>query len=119
MTRTIEIDNSIDIIDSRDIVERINYLEIDTNVDEAEELTTLNAVVEEMEGYAGDKASDGISLIRDSYFKEYAQEFADDTGVIHRNATWPTDCIDWDQAARELQMHYTNLEFEHVTYWYR
>jgi hypothetical protein len=58
-------------------------------------------------------------MIRDSYFKEYAQEFAEDIGAINKNASWPNTCIDWDQAARELQMDYTSVNFDGVTYWIR
>lgn len=61
----------------------------------------------------------GVTLIRDSYFKEYAQEFADDIGAIDKDAGWPNDCIDWERAARELQMDYTSVEWGGVTYWYR
>lgn len=86
--------------------------------DEQAELAALKALAEEAEGYAADWAH-GETLIRDSYFKEYAQELAEDIGAINRNATWPNNCIDWDQAARELQMDYTSVEFDGVTYWIR
>jgi len=38
--------------------------------------------------------------------EEYAQEFAEDTGDIDRNATWPHTCIDWEVATRELMWDY-------------
>jgi hypothetical protein len=28
-------------------------------------------------------------------------------------------CIDWDQAARELQVDYFDVDFDGVTYWIR
>ena len=123
MLGTTEINNMEDIINSRSIVERINYLEIDEEAQDEEdrqELKTLCALVEEMEGYAGgDKAEDGIGLIRDSYFQDYAEQLAEDIGAIDSNTTWPLYHIDWEAAADSLKMDYSSLEFDGITYWYR
>ena len=126
MLGTTEISSTQDCIDSRDIVERIKYLEIDEptefdpyDADDWAELKTLRALCEEMRGYGGDTPEDGITLVRDSYFEEHAQDFAADTGAIDNTATWPLYCIDWERAARDWQMDYTSLEFDGVTYWYR
>lgn len=81
-----------------------------------EELTALLKLQEEAEPYAADWTY-GETLIRDSYFKQYAEELADDIGAIDRNATWPLSCIDWDEAARQLQQDYTSVDFDGVTYW--
>jgi hypothetical protein len=127
MNTTKEISNSDDIIDSRDVIARIEELHdiaTDESLDSDErthannELAVLQALQEEAEGYAPDWKH-GAALIRDSYFKEYAQELADDIGAINSEATWPNNCIDWDRAARELQMDYTSVEFDGVTYWVR
>ena len=32
---------------------------------------------------------------------------------------WPNTCIDWDQAAGELKMDYSAVDFDGVTYWIR
>ena len=49
-----------------------------------------------------------VILIRDSYSEDYAQELAEDNGAISSSdASWPNTCVDWKQAARELQMDYT------------
>jgi hypothetical protein len=88
----------------------------------AEELlerAALVALAEEAEGYASDWADGAAVLIRDSYFETYAQELADDIGAINSDASWPNDCIDWERAARELQMDYTAVDFDGVTYWIR
>lgn len=61
----------------------------------------------------------GESLIRDSYFEEYAEQLADDIGAIDRNAKWPVNCIDWEKAARELQYDYTEVDFDGEAYWIR
>jgi antirestriction protein len=137
MTRTIS--NYDDVIDSRDVIARIEELEGERDSyataqagegepevmdweadfpDDAEELATLKALAEEAEGYAPDWTH-GETLIRDSYFVEYAQELAEDIGAINHEASWPNTCIDWEQAARELRMDYTAVEFGDVTYWIR
>lgn len=86
--------------------------------DNGAELAALLALQEECEGCCEDWRY-GASLIRDSYFKEYAQELAEDIGAINEDATWPNTCIDWKQAARELQMDYTRVDFDGVAYWIR
>lgn len=127
--------NFDDIIDSRDIIERIKELKAhragyersednsfrdwrDECEDEATELAVLLALQEAAEGYSEDWR-DGAALIRDSYFKTYAQELADDIGALKDTDSWPMRCIDWEQAARELQQDYTSVEFDGVTYWVR
>jgi hypothetical protein len=82
------------------------------------EWCALRDLVAEASGYAADWEH-GETLIRDSYFKEYAQELAEDCDMVKGDATWPNNCIDWNQAARELQMDYTAVDFDGVTYWIR
>lgn len=118
------IDNSQDIIDSRDIIERIEELaEAETSGDliaDAAELAILRELAEEASDYASDWEF-GEQLIRDSYFTEYAQELADDLGMT-RNAegqSWPYCHIDWEAAADSLKQDYTAISFDGVTYWVR
>lgn len=84
----------------------------------AAELKALTELADQCEGYADDWKY-GATLVRDSYFEDYAQELAEDIGAIDRNASWPYTCIDWERAARELRMDYTSVEFDGVTYWVR
>ena len=125
-TATKMIDSSEDLIDSRDVIARIEYLE-----DEAEECAeckaetcvdsdhaeyrTLKALAEEAEGYASDWTY-GATLIRESYFVTYAQELAEDIGAVKSDAEWPARHIDWEAAADELKQDYTEVEFDGVTY---
>ena len=128
-------DNSMDVIDSRDIIARIDDLESeatdDTNVEIGEanealkewkeenlkELESLKSLAEEGEG--SPDWNYGETLIRDTYFEDYAQELAEDIGAINNDMTWPNTCIDWERAARELQMDYMCIDFDGVDYWIR
>lgn len=154
------IDNSQDLLDSRDVIKRFEELE-----SEREELATASSEANdaleaarneghtesiehaelefeqarrELIGWDEDYAAEhkalsgfiakgpdgwrhGETLIRDSYFEEYAQDLAEEIGATDSNAArgWPLNCIDWEQAARELKMDYTSADFDGVTYWYR
>lgn len=99
------------------VAARVALAEWDAS-DAATELATLKALAEEASGYAADWRY-GETLIRDSYFRDYAMELADDIGAVPRDLAWPVNCIDWDQAARELQMDYSAVDFDGVTYWVR
>jgi hypothetical protein len=158
-------DNGDDIIDSRDIIARIEELEnerealvvtrdaaaesvaeyeADPESDEvdADHAALLAAVTDAHEALAAWDADEGIELqhlrefaeegesiasdwehgesfIRDDYFERYAQELAEDCGMTPKEVAWPYTCIDWEQAARELQMDYSSAEFNGVTYWAR
>jgi hypothetical protein len=154
---TTSISNSDDVIDSRDVIARIEELqnmqtewecpgcratiqpapeyetkweghadtceyegEIPDGLEdyEREELVALLALQDECEGYASDWKY-GETLIRDSYFTEYAEEEAYSLGFINREAIWPLNHIDWEAAAEELKNDYTSAEFDGVTYWVR
>ncbi len=111
-----------DLIDSRDVIARVEELReqgaADRDHEEEVEYVNLIALAEK----GADSAPDwtyGETLVRDSYFKDYAQELADDLGLISDDAKWPATCIDWDRAARELQQDYTSIKFDGVTYWVR
>jgi len=119
------ISNFDDVIDSRDVIERYNELAAlsiespnEFTQSDLDELTALEALRKQGEDYAADWDY-GETLIRDSYFKEYAQQLADDCGMIKDGAQWPYTCIDWDMAARDLRMDYSAIDFNGVTYWVR
>ena len=84
---------------------------------EREELTVLKALAEEAGG--SPDWQHGEALIRDSYFEDYARELADDIGAINSDQNWPNYCIDWKQAARDLKVDYTSVEFDGIDYWIR
>lgn len=126
-----------DIIDVRDIIARVEALEERTpqtpedvmpgtgeeREADAAELAVLSALLDELNGAGGDEQWRGdwypVTLIRDDYFRTYAQELAEECDLIDANAAWPARCIDWTQAARELRMDYTCVTYAGVTYWTR
>jgi len=148
--KTNEVDNGQDIIDSRDIIARIDELQslLDEDFecpdceqsepisewgeketcphcgegqligldDEKDELEILKDLASQCNYGDWDF---GTTLIRDSYFEQYAQELAEDIGAIDRNANWPLNNIDWDTAADELKIDYTCVNFDGEDYWLR
>lgn len=119
MSRSTIVSNTDDIIDSRDVIARIEELEGIEAPDDAdtEELRVLKALADEGEGCANWRH--GETLIRVDYFEQYARELAEDVDAVNNDATWPNNCIDWERAASELQQDYTSIEFDGVTYWMR
>lgn len=133
------VDLSADYIDVRDIIARV--LELRDERDEynekmgspdawggvpdgdPEELAMLEDILSELAGYGEDEEFDGdwypLILVRDSYFTEYTQNLAEECGMVDTDARWPMTCIDWEQAAEELQMDYSNILICDYTYWYR
>ncbi len=82
--------------------------------DEAEELAEL----EELESQISDWRY-GETMIPVDDFEEYARELAEDIGAINRDASWPLYCIDWEKAAKELAMDYTEVEYLGTLYYIR
>lgn len=105
-TQDEEIDKANDAIESA---------EADFGEEEAAELQALDELAAEI----GDEWRHGVALISDSYFETYAQDLAEDIEAIPKDATWPCRCIDWEQAATELQQDYNSVSFQGVDYWYR
>ena len=61
----------------------------------------------------------GTGEIRPPFDSTKAQELAEDCGLIPDDAKWPCNCIDWEQAAEELQVDYSTVEYDGETYYYR
>ena len=129
-----ELDLRADVIDVRDIIERIEEIDRmaddvndpawrNENESEAEEFDALHAIMAELAGEGGDEQWRGewypLTLIRDSYMEDYARELSEDIGAIDRNATWPNNYIDWEAATDALRMDYTAIEIDGITYQYR
>lgn len=117
------IDNYQDMIDVRDVIEEFESVEGSDEPEDIERVVELQELLSDLAGNGGDHRWRGdwypVTLIRDSYFVTYAQELADDIGAIDSDAGWPNGYIDWERAARDLQMDYTSAEYQGTTYWYR
>lgn len=122
---TTDLTNTADLIDLRDVIERIEGFDPDLDDDQAvvDEYNELTALLNDLKGYGGDEQWRGdwypITLIRDSYFTDYARQLAEDIGAIDPDASWPNNCIDWEQASRELRMDYSAVDYAGTMYWYR
>jgi hypothetical protein len=128
MTRTI--DNAEDVIDSRDVIERIETIRemlpqsgLDawtSSIDEEQEtelrseLASLEKLAKQGEDYASDWEH-GETLIRYSYFTEYVREMLEDCGDIPKNIPHYIE-IDWEATARNVMVDYTHIDFDGVTY---
>lgn len=115
--------NGMNIIDSRDIIARLDELEDmkedgDLDEDELEELEALSSFAEEASNCASDWIH-GATLIRDSYFETYAQQLAEDIGSIPTEQSWPAYHIDWEAAADDLKQDYRCVDFDGEEYWVR
>jgi hypothetical protein len=143
--KTNEIDNGQDVIDSRDIIERIEELDgelqtgfeeytenggtlnfdewledeaIECLADEKQEFKVLEKLAEEASGSPDWEY--GETLIRESYFTEYAEELCKDIGEIPKELPWYiANHIDWDGVAGELKADYMEVDFGGVAYFIR
>lgn len=86
----------------------------DWDTDNGEELNALKDFIDE----GSDEWRHGETLIRETYFEDYARELAEEIGALENCDKWPATCIDWEQAAKELRMDYTGADFDGVTYYY-
>ncbi len=131
-----------DLIDSREIIDRITELEeqeeeYQAALDEYNE-DSYNNPQPKREDYLDEEeqveleelkeldeaapAADwhwGATMIAESYFETYAETLAEDIGAIDRNANWPLNCIDWEEAASQLKVDYTTVEAFGVTWYVR
>lgn len=61
----------------------------------------------------------GAALIPTGDFVEYAKELASDLGAVSQDAGWPNRHIDWEAAADELKIDYTEVTFLGNDYYVR
>ena len=116
------LDLTADVIDVRDIIERVKELEEPTIEPVKEELAELTAILDDLKGYGGDEQWRGdwypITLIRYSYFTEYVREMLADCGDIPANLPHYIE-IDWGATVRNIRTDYSSTDIDGVTYWYR
>lgn len=125
------IENTEDIIDSRDIISRIEELEScleDHNSDptgghwsdeDSAELAALQALAQEAED--SPDWIHGETLIRRSYFVDYIAELINDCYEMPKemnSGQWPYRhmTIDYEAAANEAEQDYMSVDFDGVEY---
>jgi hypothetical protein len=119
MIATNPITNTEDILYARDMLERIEYLELsvaENTEEELEEFRTLDSILSQVKMYSGADPKEGARLIRDSYFSEYVEEqYRGEIGVDRNH--WLFTYIDWEAVADDLKQDYANVYFDGVEYW--
>lgn len=120
-----------DFFDIRDVIERFEELESSVDDedneyadDDREELAKIEAFIDDVRGNGGDHEWRGdwypLIFVEDSHWEDFARQEAEDIyGKEISNARWPNNCIDWEEAASQLQMDYSSVEIDGKTFWYR
>ena len=115
-----EITNQDKIIDSRDIIARIDELEDtydDLNQLEMAELVTLKGLADDA---TCDAWEDGEVLVNENYFTEYCKELCEDIGAVPKELSWYIENnIDWDGVACDIRVDYMAVDFDGEAYFIR
>lgn len=119
-----------DILDSREIIERIEELEtfatddsgeIDTEIFNDYEAVEYAALISLRD--AADSLPDweyGVTLIHENYFTAAMKDDVIECGYLPNGLPrWIADNIDWEGVADALKADYTDFEFRGATYWAR
>lgn len=97
--------------------ENINWKELRKEAEE--ELAELEELLDEIKGY-GNNCIRGVSypdqLVRSDYWPKFVKLWAADNNVLDEDKSWPYNCIDWDEAAEELE--YSTASFGDEEYRY-
>lgn len=128
--------NTNDIVDVRDLIERYEDLTglldiaahevLPGSSTELESLSKKRALLEDvladLKGNGGDEEWRGdwypVTLIRDSYFTDYARDLIEDCDGIPRDLP-AYIAIDWQATALNIRVDYLSTEIDGITYWYR
>lgn len=117
------VNNTMEVIDSRDIIERIQELDIlisgeSSNEDFKsfiEEYDSLVSLQEQCSDYANNWEH-GVTLIHEDYFEDYMDEMIQDCYELPKDLPfWMKITYDYDA----LKMDYTEVDFDDVTYFVR
>jgi hypothetical protein len=114
-----------DILDMRDLIARRNKIPPNRDAyqrdDDDSEFLVMFEELEQQLWTDIEEIANGYdpTLIRDSYFVTYAQDYAEDIGAISRDLDWPASHIDWDSAADSLKTDFTEFSIGSYTYYGR
>ena len=110
--------SSEDIIDTRDLAELLDELErmpVYLPTHSAELLALLRSIRDDV----GSEWEHGETLIRESYWQDYAEQLAEDCGMVSETSGPLANYIDWKAWARDLQYDYSSTEINGVTFYFR
>ena len=108
-------DADIDVIDSRDINERIDYLK---SINEGDEELAILLGVKADTG-SEEYFDQGITFIADSYWSEYAEEEFYTAYSIKSDISNIWYYVDWNKWENDLQMDYASIDIDGNEYYYR
>lgn len=121
-----------DVVDSRDLQERIEklYCFIVMSDFRKEKLKDSNEQIELSQLLKFKKDCDdceedfihSLTIVNEDYWEEYAEDFAKDCGYVDNergNNNPLNDCIDWKAWADKIKQDYTELEYDGDTYYAR
>lgn len=137
-------DNTEDLLDVRDIIERFEELEEERDdfvigapdgsetfdpegwardrPDDAAELALLASLLGDLKGYGGDHQWQGdwypVTLIRRSYFVEAMQEQIEECYLGDQELPSFIE-IDWQKTADNCEQDYSSVDYDGVEYLYR
>lgn len=140
----VDIDNSEDTIDVRDVIARFEELETERddfvsgapdgsetpdpqgwaadNPEESSELDLLTTLLEELKGYGGDEQWRGdwypVTLLRRSHFVDAMRELVEECYLGGKELPSFIE-IDWQKTADNLEQDYAGVDYDGVEYLYR
>lgn len=92
------------------------------NTEDAEELSNLESLLDELGGYGDDFRWEGsyypATLIHDNNISNYLKEFIEEVGDLPRNIP-SYIVIDWDATVDNLKEGWSEVDYDGETYWYR
>jgi hypothetical protein len=123
MEREIIMIATTEVLDSREILERLEELQnrIDNEEDLSEDEEKSLACLREIDMQGRSVSEDweyGATLIRKDYFTSYAKEMLEDCGDIPKNIPWYVE-IDWEKTAYNLLDDYSEVTIQGKTYYVR
>lgn len=126
-------DQAEDVIDSRDIIARIDEMELEYGPEDGDSIDTIHlgkmddderfeyAALLDLRDAVNEISSewdDGVTLIHEDYFEAYVEELVTDCGYLS------TDLpdfikIDWAETADNIRVDYSSVTLNGNDYWVR
>lgn len=88
--------------------------------EELNQIDEIDEVEDDINSYSGNSFEDGVTLIEETDFEEYCEDFCRD--VVYVDSNLPAlieNNIDWSGVADDMRIDYTGIEYQGTTYLYR